>query len=100
MSAISNRSAAAPVAPAVSAAPSMVYRPDPDRGSEPDWLMPAERGRCWMEEARNRWPYRCLPLAIANAHGWWVLCQEAFTLEWRGDPEGHGVTVNGTGPWS
>lgn len=33
---------------------------------------------------RNRHAYRCLPLSVANAAGWELLCPDGFTAEWDG----------------
>jgi hypothetical protein len=35
-------------------------------------LRPGRVARDWMDESRERFAYRCLPLNIANAHGWEV----------------------------
>jgi hypothetical protein len=43
---------------------------------------PVERG--WMEATDHRYAYRCLPLNIANAHGWEILCPAGFTALWDG----------------
>jgi hypothetical protein len=37
-----------------------------------------------MDATRQRFAYRCLPLNIANAHGWEILCPSGFTAVWRG----------------
>jgi hypothetical protein len=37
-----------------------------------------------MEEFPDRHAYRCLPLSIANAHGWEILCPVAIEIEWNG----------------
>ena len=33
-------------------------------------IRPAPVDRHWMEESDRRFAYRCLPLNIANTHGW------------------------------
>ena len=38
-------------------------------GWDPD-IRPAEPRRDWMDETPEAFAYRCLPLNIANAHGW------------------------------
>ncbi|MEA9787719.1 DUF6065 family protein [Xanthomonas campestris pv. raphani] len=38
-------------------------------------IRPAPHERAWMDATDQRYAYRCLPLAIANAHGWELLCQ-------------------------
>jgi len=37
-----------------------------------------------MNETPGSYAYRCLPLSIANAHGWEVLCSATFEAEWNG----------------
>ena len=37
-------------------------------------LRAAPPSRDWMDRIPDRHAYRCLPLAIANAHGWEVAC--------------------------
>ena len=43
---------------------------------------PLERG--WMNATDQRFAYRCLPLNIANAHGWEILCPSGFIAAWDG----------------
>ena len=47
-------------------------------------IRPAPVERDWMEATNERFAYRCLPLNIANAHGWEVLCPSVFTATWTG----------------
>ncbi len=37
-------------------------------------IRPAPRERDWMDATDQHYAYRCLPLAIANSHGWELLC--------------------------
>lgn len=46
---------------------------------------PVERG--WMDWTDQGFAYRCLPLNIANAHGWLLLNPIAFVAQWNGAPE-------------
>jgi hypothetical protein len=39
-----------------------------------------------MNAFSGRHPYRCLPLSIANAYGWEVLCPISVEAEWDGGP--------------
>ncbi len=41
--------------------------------------------RDWMDATPDRYSYRCLPLNIANAYGWEILCQSAFKATWDGE---------------
>lgn len=47
-------------------------------------VRPAESKRDWMDNAREAFPYRCLPLAVANQHGWEVFTPVDFEAEWDG----------------
>lgn len=53
----------------------------------PSWqprLRPASSRRPWMEASAERFAYRCLPLAIANAHGWEIGSPCGFSAMWTG----------------
>jgi hypothetical protein len=41
--------------------------------------------RAWMDGTNERYAYRCLPLTIANSHGWELLSPIAFEARWDGD---------------
>ena len=43
---------------------------------------PPTRG--WMDAVVDNHAYRCLPLTIANSHGWEVLAPFAFSATWSG----------------
>lgn len=47
-------------------------------------IVPAKPERKWMDEAQGRAPYRCLPLVIANSHGWELLNPVGFSAIWSG----------------
>jgi len=47
-------------------------------------IRPAPVERDWMDNTGSRYAYRCLPLSIANAHGWEILCAASFTAVWDG----------------
>ncbi len=40
--------------------------------------------RGWMDETPESFAYRCLPLAIANAHGWEIANAVGFSARWTG----------------
>ena len=64
----------------------------------PGWEMdirPAEATRDWMDRTNESFAYRCLPLNIANAHGWEMLCKEDFTATWRGGTDIKDVIIKG-----
>jgi hypothetical protein len=53
----------------------------------PGWeprIRPASRRRAWMDETPEAFAYRCLPLAIANAHGWEIVNAVGFSARWNG----------------
>jgi hypothetical protein len=56
------------------------YVPD---GHEFD-IRPAPLDRDWMDSTDQRYAYRCLPLNIANAHGWEIFCRSGFSATWNG----------------
>ncbi len=47
-------------------------------------IEPASSQRAWMDETPERFAYRCLPLSMANAHGWIVRSPCAFWSRWTG----------------
>ena len=49
-------------------------------------LVASQPQRQWMSDFPDRHAYRCLPLSIANAHGWDVLCPVPIEIEWNGGP--------------
>jgi hypothetical protein len=46
-----------------------------------------------MDATTNHFAYRCLPLNIANAHGWLILNEVPFTAHWNGEPGLTGVAI-------
>ncbi len=62
----------------------------------PGWaplIRPAPATRTWMDGTPESFAYRCLPLSIANAHGWEVLSPCAFDAVWNGEAGGDAVTI-------
>jgi len=47
-------------------------------------IRPGTPKRQWMDETNERYAYRCLPLTIANSHGWELLSPIAFEARWDG----------------
>lgn len=47
-------------------------------------VRPAPLERDWMEATPERFAYRCLPLNIANQHGWQFLSPTTFAAIWDG----------------
>ncbi len=52
-------------------------------------LAPARAQRDWMDRLPAQQAYHCLPMAIANAYGWNVLCPVPIEIEWNGGPMVH-----------
>jgi hypothetical protein len=50
----------------------------------PPRVRPARAKRQWMDDFPDRHAYRCLPLSIANAFGWEVLCPIPLEIRWNG----------------
>jgi hypothetical protein len=65
----------------------------PTSGEVPK-LVPAPVERDWMERTDSGFAYRCLPLNIANAHGWLLLNSAPFVAEWDGSAGLKAVTVH------
>jgi Family of unknown function (DUF6065) len=61
----------------------------------------APRERTWMEDADKKFPYRCLPLVIANQYGWEILSTHHVRATWDGTSELESLQVEnlrGDGP--
>ena len=56
-------------------------------------IRPAEATRPWMDATAEKFAYRCLPLNIANSHGWEVLSPCDVEAYWTGRPGAEGVIV-------
>lgn len=56
-------------------------------------IRPAPLEREWMEGTPVRFAYRCLPLNIANAHGWEILCPRGFSAIWNGGEDLDAITI-------
>jgi hypothetical protein len=57
-------------------------------------LRAAPSTRAWMDELPDKFGYRCLPLNIANAHGWEILNACDFSARWNGGPSASDVEIN------
>lgn len=63
----------------------------------PGWephIRPAEATRPWMDASPDGFAYRCLPLNIANAHGWEILSPCDVLATWNGRPGATDVTIH------
>lgn len=47
-------------------------------------IRPASVRRDWMDDSPQRFAYRCLPMTIANSHGWEILSPVTFEATWDG----------------
>src|ERR1700730_13714184 len=61
--------------------------------SDPPKIVPARAFPQLMDDFPGRQAYRWLPLSIANAHGWDILCPVALAVEWNGGPRSADLTV-------
>lgn len=52
-------------------------------GQPPD-IQPGRTSRAWMDATPQSFACRCLPLLIANAHGWELRTDCSFTAQWNG----------------
>lgn len=64
----------------------------------PMTLSAAPLERDWMDNANQRFPYRCLPLNMANQHGWFVACPCDFEIYWYGTPLTTDIEIRFDGP--
>jgi hypothetical protein len=69
----------------------------PTSGEAPA-IVPAPVERDWMDRTDNGFAYRCLPLNIANAHGWLILNAAPFVAQWDGGKGLDAVTIHPTDP--
>lgn len=65
----------------------MVIHPDDFR------IRPAERSRQWMDDTNQQFAYRCLPLIMANSHGWEILAPHDVVAHWNGKEHLDAITV-------
>ncbi|MDX5983678.1 DUF6065 family protein [Sphingomonas echinoides] len=62
----------------------------------PNWaprIRSANSRRDWMDNSVESFAYRCLPLSIANAHGWEILSPCGFEAVWNGGPNPDDVAI-------
>ena len=50
----------------------------------PPPIRPADARRQWMDDTPESFAYRCLPLSVANQHGWEVFAPTGLTASWSG----------------
>lgn len=64
---------------------------------KPPQIRPASQHRAWMDRTPEGYAYRCLPLAIANCHGWEILADQNYEAIWNGGPSRQDITVRSAG---
>lgn len=62
-------------------------------GMPPTEMRPAPRDRDFMDSTSQRFAYRCLPLNIANQHGWELICPATVECTWDGGPSPDAMVV-------
>ena len=60
--------------------------------AEAPTIRPAGSRRDWMDATPESSAYRCLPLALANQHGWEVFTPTGLTASWNGGERVEDVT--------
>ncbi|HEY2970316.1 MAG TPA: DUF6065 family protein [Casimicrobiaceae bacterium] len=60
---------------------------------DPPTIRPAPTTRTWMDKIKDNHAYRCLPLNIANSHGWEILSPCTFEVTWTGGISVHALTI-------
>jgi hypothetical protein len=63
----------------------------------PPRIVAAPLERPWMDQTPQGYAYRCLPLNIANTHGWLVLNPVPFVAVWNGGAGIDAVNVQALG---
>ena len=56
-------------------------------------ICPAPIDRDWMDRTNQRFAYRCLPVNIANAYGWEILCSSGFVSVWNGEDDLPAISI-------
>ena len=85
MKALSDRKGKTP--PAESSHTLIAYQISEDDSAP---IRPAPRERKWMDNAYQKYPYRCLPLVVANQYGWEILSDPSGPRElgWHFESQG------------
>ena len=61
--------------------------------ADPPTIRPAPATRGWMDRIPDNHAYRCLPLNIANSHGWEILSPCALSITWNGGVHARDITL-------
>jgi hypothetical protein len=68
------------------------------QGDEAPNIRPAPAERSWMDATPQRYAYRCLPLNIANAHGWEVLAPARIRVAYFGGDDLKAISIETDAP--
>ena len=60
-------------------------------------IRPAVRERAWMDASPEGFAYRCLPLTIANSHGWEILTTAVHEAVWMGGARLEDIIIRSSG---
>jgi hypothetical protein len=74
----------------------MLIRVFPLRAEQP-LIRASELDRHWMDATAERFAYRCLPLNMANQHGWEILCPVDVVARWNGGCSTTDIEIRTTG---
>ena len=61
---------------------------------KPPRIVPAPLERGWMDSTASAFAYRCLPLNIANAHGWFILNEAPLVAQWNGESSLEAIRID------
>ncbi|KAB2725344.1 DUF6065 family protein [Brucella intermedia] len=64
----------------------------------PPEIVPGRPERDWMDAFHMRFPYRCLPLTMANASGWEILCPSDVSASWNGGNAQSDIVIETASP--
>lgn len=56
-------------------------------------MIPGRFRRDWMEQTRDRFAYRCLPMVTANTSGWELLSPCSFEARWSGADDKEAIDI-------
>jgi hypothetical protein len=57
-------------------------------------LVPASPNRGWMNAGAQAFANRCLPMRLANQHGWFILNNQSIEVTWNGGPHTSDLKVD------
>ena len=61
-------------------------------------LEPASPNRRWMNSTPQSFANRCLPMRLANQHGWFILNNQGIEVVWNGGPRTSDLKVTYLAP--